>query len=87
MNAKRMRGGFWIKGQPLTENDKMLLQPLITKAKELGYTPTVADISTACLIKNRFRIWEDAIYAAGLPSLKDPVQMNLRKEAKTKKLT
>ncbi len=81
MNSKRIvSNGFWIKGQPLTDNDKSLLQPLIRKAEELGHTPTVAEVPSACQIKNRFRIWSNAVYAAGLPSLKDPEQIRLRKD-------
>jgi len=68
----------WIPGEPLTERDKEILRPLIEKAQELGRTPTKGEVWNAGIIKGRFRIWKNAIMAAGLPQLNDPEQSRLR---------
>ncbi len=77
------RGGFRQEGMPLTQRDHALLQPLIDKANELGYTPLVSDGSSACRIKGRFRCWKDALKAAGLPSEKEPEQVKTVRKPKT----
>lgn len=70
----------WTPGEPLTDSDRELLQPLIDRAAENGMTPTVKEISTASQIKNRFRIWKNAVMAAGLPPLNSANQTQLREE-------
>ena len=69
---------FWAEGQPLTDNDRLLLTPILVKAAELGYTPAKGEVPNAVHIKKRFRIWKDAVAAAGLPEHNDKVQMLLR---------
>ena len=78
----RRQGSFWSEGMPLTEADRQLLQPLIDRAEELGYTPIVSEVPTAGKIKGRFRCWKDALKAAGLPSEKEPGQVAKRLAAK-----
>jgi len=70
----------WQPGDPLSEQDIALLQPLKDRACELGRTPTVTEVSTAYIIKQRFRIWKNAILAAGLPALNSPEQTKLREK-------
>lgn len=68
----------WIPGEPLTESDYELLRPLLDHAAATGMTPTVKEIPTAPKIKNRFRIWKNAVMAAGLQSLNTAEQTWLR---------
>ena len=75
-------GDFWSEGMPLTANDRALLQLLIEKAAELGYTPTISEVPNAGKIKKRFRCWKDAVSAAGLPSMREPEQIQRRMERK-----
>lgn len=75
------QGNFWKRGEPLTAYDLEMLRPLLAKAKELGYTPTISEVPAAYKIKSRFRIWNDAVFAAGLPPLNDMDQRRKRKEA------
>lgn len=68
----------WNPGDPLTDADRELLQPLIDKAKEIGMTPTTREVSSSAKIKSRFRIWKHAVMAAGLPSLNSTEQIQIR---------
>ena len=70
----------WKPGDPLTDSDRELLQPLLDRARETGMTPTVKEIPSASKIKSRFRIWKNAVYAAGLQSLNSAEQTQLREE-------
>lgn len=73
----------WKQGEPLTEADKKLLLPLIQKAAELGHTPTKSEVgSFAVVIKDRFRTWGNAVFAAGLPDLRNREQQMLRNQAR-----
>lgn len=73
---------IWQTGQPLTKRDHELLKPLIDKARELGRTPTVGEVASSAAIKARFRIWKNAVLAAGLPALNDPEQVRIREKEK-----
>lgn len=68
----------WNPGDPLTDADIELLQPLIDKAQEIGMTPTTREIPTSAKIKSRFRLWKYAVMAAGLPSLNSTEQIQIR---------
>ena len=70
----RRQGNFWEEGMPLTDEDRKTLRSLIEKAAELGYTPAKAEVENSAKIKRRFRCWKDAVKAAGLPAVNDPVQ-------------
>ena len=70
----------WKPGDLLSEADHILLQPMIEKACELGRTPTVSEVADAARIKSRFRIWKNAVLAAGLPALNSPEQVRLREK-------
>lgn len=81
---------LWKKGDPLTREDKELLSMLVETYEELGYTPSKNEVPNSSSIKRRFRVWSDAILAAGLPNYNDPDQTRIRnrkkqKEAKEKK--
>ena len=69
---------FWRRGEALTEQDIALLKPVAQQALKLGRSPTRKEVDNLVEIRKRFRIWEDALYAIGLPSLKDPEQVRLR---------
>jgi len=75
----------WNPGDPLDARDHALLQPLKDKARKLGRTPTVSEVETAANIKRLFRIWKNAILAAGLPALATPEQIKLRERQSNKK--
>lgn len=82
MNVRRMQDKrFWVKGEPLTEKDKILLQIVKELADDLGYTPLKRDCKQSSKIKSRFRSWNDVIFACGLPSINSPEQIALRKTA------
>ena len=70
----------WTNGDTLTRRDAELLRPLQEKAAELGRTPLVGEVASSAQIKARFRLWKNAVQAAGLPSLNDPEQTRLREK-------
>ena len=70
----------WKPGDLLSEAERVLLQPMIEKSYELGRTPTVSEVADAAHIKSRFRIWKNAVLAAGLPALNSPEQVRLREK-------
>jgi len=82
--AQNKNTGHWLPDDPVTDRDLEILEPLIVRAKELGRTPTRNDMQGARLgrIKSRFRTWDIAILAAGLPGLKTPEQQEAREAAK-----
>lgn len=82
--AKRGRPmkGQWKPGQPLTEEDRAILVPLLARARELGRSPKVGEVPEAARIKARFRIWKYALMAAGLPVMNDPEQVRAREKEK-----
>ena len=71
----------WKPGQPLTEEDRELLRPLLDAARERGHTPRVQDVSNSAEIKTRFRTWKNALVAAGLPLYSAAEQEVLRQIA------
>jgi hypothetical protein len=75
---------YWKPGEPLTKRDMRILHPIIRKAGELGRSPTKSDVKDIGRIKGRFRTWEIALRAAGLPSLLDKEQQRLRDEERRK---
>lgn len=78
----RRQDNFWEEGMPLTDEDRKILRPLIEKAAELGYTPAKAEVENSAKIKGRFRCWKDAVKAAGLPAVNDPVQAKKQLDAR-----
>lgn len=76
---------FWLPGDSVTEEDRRILQPVLEAYAELGRTPTRHEVGQLSRIKARFRIWEHAVLAAGLPSLKDPTQVLLRRKDQEEK--
>ena len=72
----------WTPGQILTLRDRELLEPLLIKAAELGYTPTQLEVPQARRIKRRFLTWGNAVNAAGLPWVNTPEQQKLRAQAR-----
>lgn len=70
----------WKLGDPLTDEDRELLAPLIEKARETGLTPTVREIPSSPRIKSRFRLWKYAVMAAELPALTAPDQVRQRQK-------
>lgn len=71
----------WKPGQPLTDEDRDLLRPLLDVARERGHTPRVQDVSNSFEIKARFRTWKNALMAAGLPLYSAAEQEVLRQIA------
>lgn len=84
MKRERQMNGQWKPGQPLTKEDQAILAPLIARARELGRSPKVGEVSEAARIKARFRIWKYALMAAGLPVMNDPEQVRAREKEKMK---
>jgi hypothetical protein len=80
---------YWNIGDPLTVLDMKLLKPLIEKADELGYTPSVNELKKgeAKRIKYRFRTWNHACQAAGLIWINHPIQHRLRSAARRQQKT
>lgn len=77
--------GQWKPGQPLSDEDRVILAPLIARARELGRSPKVGEVPEASRIKARFRIWKYALMAAGLPVMNDPEQVRTREREKMAK--
>ena len=75
---------FWQQGEPLTEEDIRLLQPVKQFYIDHGYSPTKTKISNYRELRNRFRIWKDVLSACGLPMLTDPEQVRIRAEVAEK---
>ncbi|MCI9470814.1 MAG: hypothetical protein HFH56_06315 [Lachnospiraceae bacterium] len=73
---------LWKVGEPLTEKDERLLSVLKKTYKQLGYTPSQKEVPNAPAIKKRFRLWSDAILAAGLPKYSDIEQIRKREAKK-----
>jgi hypothetical protein len=73
---------YWEPGDPLTDQDKILLEPLIRKAYALGYTPSQSDMKDINQIKQRFRTWGNAVKAADLPWVNYPDQQHQRAKSK-----
>ncbi len=73
---------YWQPGDPLTEDDRALLAPLLERARELGRTPVRREVESADAIKRRFRTWGNAVRAAGLPWVNFPEQRRLAEEAR-----
>jgi len=71
----------WKPGQVLTDEDRELLKPIREAAEKLGHTPRVQDVPNADKIKRRFRIWKNALLAAGFPLYSAPEQEVLRRIA------
>lgn len=71
---------LWKVGEPLTEKDEALLSVLKRTYKQLGYTPSQKEVPNAPAIKKRFRLWSDAILAAGLPKYSDIEQIRKREK-------
>lgn len=72
---------LWKDGEPLTPKDEALLSVLRRTYEQLGYTPSQKQVPNARAIKQRFRLWSDAVRAAGLPKYNDIEQIRKR-EAK-----
>ena len=89
---KKQRGGYcyyrgrsyqrepnlWKPGEPLTAKDQAMLSVLVRKYNQLGYVPSQKEVPNARAIKKRFRIWADAVAAAGLPIHCTPGQSRIR---------
>lgn len=74
------KSNVWQPGDPITDADRALLKPIIEAAAELGFSPPLARIPNGGQIKKRFRIWNNALLAAGLPKMTDPNQTRLREQ-------
>lgn len=55
-----------------------MLSVLVRKYEQLGYIPSQKEVPNARAIKKRFRIWADAVAAAGLPTHCTPEQSRIR---------
>lgn len=69
---------LWKLGEPFTQKDQDMLSVLVRKYEQLGYIPSQKEVSNARAIKKRFRIWADAVAAAGLPTHCTPEQSRIR---------
>jgi len=73
---------YWRPGDIITENDRQLLQAVLDRASELGYTPTKREVQGISRLKGRFRTWRNVIAAANLTWLDAPEQQQLRADAR-----
>lgn len=72
---------FWKSGDKLTETDQKMLLVVQNFYKRCGYAPTRNEIANVGALKQRFRIWDDVLLAAGLPLRNDPENVKKRQEA------
>jgi len=80
--AKHHKRRYWQPGEELTDRDRLLLRPLLDRAAELGHTPTQKEMQGISVLNERFRHWQHAVMAAGLPWLDESEQHRLRAEAR-----
>lgn len=80
-NYRWKSGEFWKPGDKLTETDQKMLLVVQNFYKRCGYTPTRNEIANVGALKQRFRIWDDVLLAAGLPLRNDPENVKKRQEA------
>lgn len=81
-NYRWNSGEFWEPGDELTESDRKMLAVVQNFYERHGYTPTRNEVSNAGALKQRFRVWDDMLCAAGLPRRNDPENVRKRQEAK-----
>ena len=70
-NYRWKSGDFWKPGDELTETDQKMLLVVQNFYKRCGYAPTRNEIANVGALKQRFRIWDDVLLAAGLPRRND----------------
>ena len=80
-NYRWKSGDFWKPGDELTETDQKMLLVVQNFYKRCGYAPTRNEIANVGALKQRFRIWDDVLLAAGLPRRNDPENVRKRQEA------
>ena len=63
---------FWKPGDPVTEEDQVLLRSVKEFYQQNGYSPSKSDLlKDASRLKQRFRIWKNVLLAADLPPNND----------------
>lgn len=70
----------WRVGDPLTREDRSMLEVVVRQAERLGYSPTQKDVSNAEALKRRFGNWSKVMLAAGLPRV-DEREQSLKRQA------
>lgn len=77
-NYKTRRKARWRRGEPLTEEDLALLQPTKKFAMLHGHSPWHFEVPNVSELVERFRTWQDVLFAAGLPYYSEPEQVIFR---------
>ena len=82
MSRKPHKMNAWKPGEPLTEADRQILEPIIEAYHRLGFSPRTSDIPNAWQLKKRFRVWGNVLRAAGLPVHAGPQQAGAKQAVK-----
>ena len=80
-NYRWSSGQFWKLGDALTETDQKMLLVVQNFYRRCGYAPTRNEVANAGALKQRFRVWDDVLLAAGLPLRNDPENVKKRQDA------
>ncbi len=85
--SRRSNNIYWREGEPLTEQDRVMLQVVQQIYKKQGFTPSKREVPNAAALKRRFRTWTNVMKAAEIPLIKEPEQTRKRQASAAWKKT
>ena len=79
---------FWKPGDPVTEEDQILLRKVRDFYRENGYSPSRSDLpQDVSRLKHRFRTWKNVLLAAEVPASNDPENQRKKQNGKNPERT
>ena len=74
---------FWRPGDPVTEEDEVMLRRVKDFYRKNGFSPNRSDMpQDGSSLKHRFRTWKNVLIAAGLPDHNDAENQRKRQNRK-----
>ena len=74
---------FWKPGDPVTEEDEVMLRRVKDFYRKNGFSPSRSDMpQDVSSLKHRFRTWKNVLIAAGLPVHNDTENQRKRQNRK-----